>query len=75
MFVYFFPALASVPEALHLLFKFANLRRPHATISGHPRQDADAAINLSDGQVGADLTTEEGYAASREIEAEVENAA
>lgn len=61
------PAPLTVPDGLHLPFTFVNVRGDRATISGHPRHDADGAIDGPFGQLGADLTTDEGYAAARQV--------
>ncbi len=61
------PAPLSLPPGLHLPFSFINIRGDRALISGHPRQDADGKIAGPFGQLGADLTTGEGYEAARGI--------
>ena len=61
------PAPVVVPPGLHLPFSFINLRGDRALISGHPRHSAEGAIDGPFGQLGADMTTEQGYAAAREV--------
>ena len=61
------PKAIALPPGLHLPFSFVNVQGNRALISGHPRQSADGAIDGPYGQLGSDLTMEEGYAASREI--------
>lgn len=61
------PAPVKVPEGLHLPFTFINIRGDRALISGHPAQDAEGKIAGPFGQLGTDLTTEDGYAAARDI--------
>lgn len=61
------PAPINVPAGLHLPFTFINVRGNRAVISGHPAQDASGAIAGPYGKLGADLTTQQGYAAARDI--------
>lgn len=61
------PAPTAVPEGLHLPFAFVNVRGDRAVISGHPKSAPDGSIAGPYGKVGADLTTEEAQAASRDI--------
>ena len=61
------PSPVTVPEGLHLPFSFINVRGDRALISGHPKQDKDGRIAGPFGQLGAELTTEEGNAAARDI--------
>ena len=61
------PAPAVVPDGVHLPFVFINVRGDRAFISGHPMQGPDGSIVGPYGKVGAELTTEEGIAASRGI--------
>ena len=61
------PKPVIVPAGLHLPFTFINVRGNRALISGHPRQSAEGAIDGPYGQLGADMTTEEGYAAARGV--------
>jgi hypothetical protein len=61
------PAPALVPEGLHLPFSFINLRGGRALIAGHPKQDTEGRIAGPYGQLGRDLTTEEGAAVAHDI--------
>ena len=61
------PAPVKLPDGLHLPFSMINVRGDRATISGHPMHGADGAILGPFGKLGADLTTEEGYAAARGV--------
>lgn len=61
------PKPVTLPPGLHLPFTFINVRGNRALISGHPRQSADGAIDGPYGQLGTDMTTEEGYAAARGV--------
>ena len=61
------PKPIELPPGLHLPFTFINIHGNRALISGHPRQSAQGAIDGPYGQLGADLTTDQGYAAAREI--------
>ena len=61
------PAPVTIPPGLHIPFSFINVRGNRAMISGHPRSSPEGAIDGPFGQLGADLTTDQGYAASREI--------
>ncbi len=61
------PAPIRVPEGLHLPFTFVNVRGNRALISGHPKQSAEGRIAGPYGQVGADLTLDEAYAAARDV--------
>lgn len=61
------PAPSRGPDGVKLPFSFINLRRGRAFISGHPAQDEHGAIIGPYGQLGVELTTDEGYAASRQI--------
>ena len=61
------PNPVNVPPGLHLPFDFVNVRGNRVTISGHPRASAQGAIDGPYGQVGSDLTTEQGYEAAKEI--------
>ena len=61
------PEPVKVPDGLHLPFTFVNVRGDRALISGHPRQAADGSIDGPFGTLGADMTTEEGYAAARGV--------
>lgn len=61
------PDPVNIPDGLHLPFAFVNVRGNRALISGHPRQGANGEITGPYGIVGSDLTTQEGYAAAREV--------
>ncbi|MGI9476442.1 MAG: RidA family protein [Hyphomicrobiaceae bacterium] len=61
------PKPVKVPDGVHLPFSFVNVRGNRVLISGHPRQGPNGDIAGPYGFVGADLTTEEAYAAAREI--------
>ena len=61
------PKPIALPPGLHLPFSFINVQGNRALISGHPRQSVEGAIDGPYGQLGAELTTEQGYAAAREI--------
>ncbi|KPA20617.1 hypothetical protein shim_32200 [Shimia sp. SK013] len=61
------PAATVVPATVHLPFSFVNRQGSRLLISGHPKSNADGSIGGPFGQLGTDMTTEEGYQASREI--------
>lgn len=61
------PAPVQPPAGVHLPFVFVNIRESRALISGHPEQGPDGRIVGPFGTLGADITTEEGYAAARRI--------
>ena len=61
------PAPISLPDGLHLPFTFINIGANRALISGHPAQNAEGGIAGPYGQLGADLTTDQGYQAARDI--------
>lgn len=61
------PAPTQVPAGLHLPFSFVNVRGSRVLISGHPKSNADGSIAGPFGQLGKDLTTQQGYDAAREI--------
>ena len=61
------PAATTIPASVHLPFKLVNVRGTRVMISGHPKSNADGSIGGPFGHLGAEFTTEEGYAASREI--------
>ena len=52
------PAPVKLPEGVHL---------PFSLISGHPAQDRAGRLIGPYGQLGRDLTTEEGYEAARAV--------
>ena len=61
------PEPVKVPPGLHLPFAFVNVRGDRVMISGHPRASAEGAIDGPFGQLGSDLTTDQGYEAAKEI--------
>ena len=61
------PRPVQVPSGLHLPFTFINVRGDRALISGHPRHTGDGAIDGPYGRLGAEMTTQQGYDAAREI--------
>ena len=61
------PPPINLPDGLHLPFTFINVRGPRALISGHPAHSAEGKIIGPFGKLGTELTTEQGYAAARDI--------
>ena len=61
------PAATVIPATVHLPFSLVNQRGNRLLISGHPKSNADGSIGGPFGQLGTDLTTDEGYQAAREI--------
>lgn len=61
------PAPTNLPDGLHLPFSFVNVRGSRAVISGHPKHHPDGSIAGPYGKLGADLTTEQGQLAARDI--------
>jgi len=61
------PPPIAVPEGLHLPFSFVNLRGDRALISGHPKHGVDGRIVGPFGQLGAELSTEDGAEAAKDI--------
>jgi enamine deaminase RidA (YjgF/YER057c/UK114 family) len=61
------PQPVQLPEGLHIPFAFVNIRGDRAHFSGHPKSAPDGSIAGPFGVVGADLTTDQGYAEAREI--------
>ncbi len=61
------PEPTRVPEGVHLPFSFVTVRGPRVLISGHPKSNPDGSIGGPFGQLGAEMTTDEGYNAAREI--------
>ena len=61
------PPPVVVPDGLHLPFSFINVRGDRALISGHPAHDDAGKISGPFGQLGTDMTTDEGYASARMI--------
>ncbi len=64
---YALPAPMQIPAGVHIPFSFVNVRGSRVLISGHPKSNADGSIGGPFGQLGADLTTQQGYDAAREI--------
>lgn len=64
---YTLPAPTQLPAGVHLPFSFVNVKGSRALISGHPKSNADGSIGGPFGQLGTDLTTQQGYDAAREI--------
>ena len=61
------PAPVTGVAGLELPFAFINVQGDRVLISGHAAQDADGEIAGPYGQLGAELTTEEGYEAAGDI--------
>jgi enamine deaminase RidA (YjgF/YER057c/UK114 family) len=61
------PAPTQLPPGLELPFSFVNVKGARVLISGHPKSNADGSIGGPFGQLGNELTTQQGYDASREI--------
>lgn len=61
------PPPVVVPDGLHLPFSFINVRGDRVLISGHPAHDEMGKISGPFGQLGTDMTTEQGYAGARAI--------
>ena len=61
------PQPTKLPEGLHIPFEFVNIRGARALFSGHPKNAMDGSISGPFGVVGADMTTEQGYAEAREV--------
>lgn len=61
------PPPTRLPENVRLPFSLINLRGDRLFVSGHPRTAADGGIDGPFGMLGADMTTEEGYAAAHDI--------
>lgn len=61
------PAPTHLPKGLKLPFSFVNVRGARLLISGHPKSNADGSIGGPYGQLGTDLTTQQGYDAARDI--------
>lgn len=61
------PDPIKLPSELKLPFSFINVRGNRALISGHPRHSLDGSINGPFGTLGADMITQEGYDAARDI--------
>ncbi|MEM6744790.1 MAG: RidA family protein [Pseudomonadota bacterium] len=61
------PAAATAPPGVKLPFAFVNVRGGRAFVSGHPAQGPDGAIIGPYGVLGDGMTTDEGYAAARQV--------
>lgn len=61
------PAPTRIPAGVHIPFDLVRVRGRRVMISGHPKSHADGRIAGPFGQLGTDLTTKDGYDASREI--------
>lgn len=61
------PQPTKLPEGLHIPFEFVNIRGDRALFSGHPKSALDGSIAGPFGVVGADMTTDQGYAEAREV--------
>lgn len=61
------PQPASPPPGVHLPFRFINVRGNRVFVSGHPRQNANGQIDGPFGQLGGDMTTQEGQDAAAGI--------
>ncbi len=61
------PAPTQMPEGVHLPFALVNLRGGRVLFSGHPANAPDGSIAGPFGLVGADLSTEQGYAQARQV--------
>lgn len=61
------PPPTRLPENVRLPFALVNLRGDRLFVSGHPRTAPDGGIGGPYGVLGTDMTTQEGYAAARDI--------
>lgn len=61
------PEPTKLPDGLHLPFALVNIRGDRALFSGHPKSALDGSIAGPFGVVGADLTTDQGYAEARAV--------
>ncbi len=61
------PAPTKLPKGLSLPFSFVNIRGDRLLFSGHPKQGADGSLEGPYGVLGHDLSTNQGYDASRDI--------
>jgi len=59
------PPPLPTPPQFHLPFAFVRLAGPRAYVAGHGPQGPDGAIAGPFGQVGTDLTVDQGYTAAR----------
>lgn len=61
------PQPTKLPDGLSLPFEFVNVRGDRALISGHPKSAMDGSIAGPYGVLGADMTTDQGYADARVV--------
>lgn len=61
------PASSKLPDGVHIPFSLVNIRGTRVFVSGHPMSNPDGTIGGPYGQLGRDLTLEEGYAAAQQI--------
>lgn len=61
------PPPTGVPEGVHLPFSFVNIRGDRAFLSGHCKTSPEGGIAGPWGELGADMTTEQGYVEAGEI--------
>ncbi|MEO1919394.1 MAG: RidA family protein [Paracoccaceae bacterium] len=61
------PQPTRLPAGLHLPFTLVNIRGERVLFSGHPKNAMDGSLAGPFGVVGADMTTEQGYAEAREV--------
>lgn len=61
------PAPVKLPDGVHLPFSLITVRGDRVLISGHPAQDRTGRLIGPYGQLGRDLTTEQGYEAARAV--------
>ncbi|ABD56361.1 RidA family protein [Jannaschia sp. CCS1] len=61
------PPPTRLPDGLHLPFALINLRGDRLLFSGHPKTARDGSIGGPFGTLGADMSTDQGYAEARDI--------
>ena len=61
------PEPLRLPAGVVLPFPWVNLRGNRAFVSGHGPQEADGALAGPFGQVGKDVSVEQGYAVARKV--------
>ena len=61
------PPPVQLPEGVKLPFSMINVRGERALFSGHPRHGMDGGLTGPFGRLGDGMSTEEGYAAARDI--------
>lgn len=59
------PPPLKLPEGTKLPFPWVNVRGDRVFVSGHAAQEADGSLAGPFGQLGAEVTVEEGYALAR----------